>query len=657
MAVPPERTSDLTHVEPACPRCSSPIDDSHQAWRQRLCPQCGYHLTMSATERIASLVDTGSFEETNARLVSADPLTFADTRTYTERLAEAQERTGLLEAVVTGTARIGGYDAVLIVLDFNFLGGSMGSVVGEKVALALELAAERHLPCIAICSSGGARMQEGMLSLVQMAKTTAAAVRLHQARVPYVSILTHPTTGGIYASFATQADIILAEPGALIGFAGPRVIEQTTGERLPPGSHTAEFVLEHGQIDGIVSRPRLRGTLATLLSLFAGGRAPVPNRRKESIVDRKLSAWDTVQLARHKDRPTTSDYLRELMPNFIELHGDRVYGDDPALICGLGSLDGVPLVVIGQERGHGESVALRRGGRMYPEGYRKAIRMMHLAEHLRLPVLTLIDTPGAYPGLEAEQRNLAGALSEALANLSNLPVPVVAAVIGEGGSGGALALGVADRILMLEHAIYSVIAPEGAAAILYRTADRAEEIAAKLKLTAYDLLALGVIDVIVPEAHGGAHLDIRYSALPLKVAVLEALGDLQRRSQRRLLDDRYRKFRRMGQQTDRARAAVAREIAELQHVLSRTFSQRELVARELGELQQAMSRRLGTWWTLRPRFGAATPDEHEEPPLVSTADGLLLAPAEPEMVNPTSAAPPTQPAVPPTKRRERSTRD
>ncbi len=251
-----------------CPKCGQALDTSTSPGHLLVCATCGYHLTMGAAARLASLVDPGSFEETSRALASADPLTFADTRPYSERLAQAQGRTGLREAVVTGTASIGGCACVLIVCDFNFLGGSMGSVVGEKVALALELAAERRLPCIAICSSGGARMQEGMLSLVQMAKTTAAAVRLHQARVPFVAVLTHPTTGGLYASFATQADIILAEPGALIGFAGPRVIEQTIRQKLPEGFQTAEFQLQHGMIDAIVPRRELRDFLATLLALY-----------------------------------------------------------------------------------------------------------------------------------------------------------------------------------------------------------------------------------------------------------------------------------------------------------------------------------------------------------------------------------------------------
>src|SRR5919197_3530802 len=252
-----------------CPACSAPTDST--AWqRYRVCGNCRYHFQLSAAERIDLLVDPESFKPSNPTLVSVDPLVFTDRVSYRDRLERARRETNLNEAVVTGTARINGRDCVLAVFDFNFMGGSMGSVVGEKVALALELAADRRTPFISIVASGGARMQEGMLSLVQMGKTTAAAMRLHQAGVPSITVLTNPTTGGMYASFATQGDFLLAEPGALIGFAGPRVIEQLTGEPPPPGTHTAEFLLEHGQLDAVVDRPRLRGMLATLLQLFAG---------------------------------------------------------------------------------------------------------------------------------------------------------------------------------------------------------------------------------------------------------------------------------------------------------------------------------------------------------------------------------------------------
>ncbi|HET8625886.1 MAG TPA: acetyl-CoA carboxylase carboxyltransferase subunit alpha/beta [Thermomicrobiales bacterium] len=574
-----------------CPSCGSDITDTPQYTRLRVCETCHRHFALGAAERIASLVDYGTFRETSADLRSADPLGFADRLPYPERLAEARRRTGLREAAVTGTAHLDGHECVLAVLDFNFLGGTMGTVVGEKVTLALELAAERKLPCIAVCSSGGARMQEGMLSLVQMAKTTAAAVRLHAARVPFITVLTDPTTGGIYASFANQGDVILAEPGALIGFAGPRVIEQTTGEKPPEGSHRAEFLLEHGMIDAIVERPRLRGTLAALLGLFAGryqvsrrGRAAEALPGPEPAPPE--SAWDAVRLARHPERPTSLDYIRRIVPNFVELHGDRAFGDDPAVITGLGDLGERAVVVVGQERGHGAERKTRREGRMYPEGYRKVMRMLRLAARWNMPVLTFIDTPGAYPGFEAEARGLAMALAECIGLMSAVPVPVVATVIGEGGSGGALALAVADQILMLENAIYSVIAPEGAAAILYRDAGRAAELASALKLTARDCKDLGVVDTLVPEPEGGAHLDPDFAATQLRAYLLDALLALGDTPGRKLVEERYRKFRRMGREIAHYQEVVDREVGELARrvgPVSRAWSQLRVLTESLAD--------------------------------------------------------------------------
>jgi len=514
-----------------------------------VCGNCRYHFPLNALEWIDLLADPDSFQAMDRSLVSADPLAFTDRVSYRERLEGARRETGLSEAVVTGTARINGRECILAVFDFRFLGGSMGSVVGEKIALALELAAERRTPFISVVATGGARMQEGMLSLVQMGKTTAAAMRLHQAGVPSITVLTNPTTGGVYASFASQGDFLFAEPGALIGFAGPRVIEQLTGEAAPEGTHTAEFLLQHGQLDSVLDRARLRGVLATLLQLSQQSNSQ-PNGRvapeqARAPIATPESAWHEVELARRLDRPTTADYLRRLMPHFVELHGDRVYGDDPAVITGLGDLAGMTVFVIGQERGHGDPA--RNGGRMRPEGFRKAARIMRLAAELRVPLLTFIDTPGAQLDYAAEGRGLAGALSSCLANMSVLPVPIVSVVIGEGGSGPALALGVADRILMQEHAVYSVIAPEGAAAIVHRDAERAREIADALKITAYDCHMLGVVDSVVPEPRGGAHLDPDYAALLLRGEIVAALMELRRRDARRLVEERYRKFRRMGE--------------------------------------------------------------------------------------------------------------
>jgi acetyl-CoA carboxylase carboxyl transferase subunit beta len=240
----------------------------------RVCPKCRYPFRISARERLALLADAGSFEEYGATLASVDPLSFRDTKRYRDRLKAARQKMSMQEAVVTGLARVGGHPAMLCVFEFGFLGGSMGSVVGEKLARAVEHAIDKHVPVVIVSASGGARMQEGILSLMQMAKTAAALARLAEARLPYLSVLTDPTTGGVTASFAMLGDVILAEPRALIGFAGPRVIAETIRQPLPDGFQRAEFLLEHGQVDLIVDRHALKDTLRRILAFFADQPTP-----------------------------------------------------------------------------------------------------------------------------------------------------------------------------------------------------------------------------------------------------------------------------------------------------------------------------------------------------------------------------------------------
>jgi acetyl-CoA carboxylase carboxyl transferase subunit beta len=328
--------------------------------------------------------------------------------------------------------------------------------------------------------------------------------------------------------------------------------------------------LSRGFIDAIIERNRMRNTIATILRLISASDtkvAPVPPSA-HSPHTTPDDAWDVVQVARHSDRPTTLDYIQRISPQFIELHGDRAYGDDPAVVAGLGEVGGRGVVLIGLERGHDDPS--RRGGAALPEGYRKALRMMRLAERIGCPLVTFVDTPGAYLGVEAEERGLAVSLSECMATMSALPVPIVSAIIGEGGSGGALALGVADRVLMQEHAIYSVIAPEGAAAILYRDVSRAPEVAEALKITAADCIKLGVADTLVPEPAGAAHSDPDLAAALLRDALINALAEIQGASGRRLAAHRYRKFRQMGQVNTYWREFVSREAAEFGTRVART---------------------------------------------------------------------------------------
>jgi acetyl-CoA carboxylase carboxyl transferase subunit beta len=547
-AEPPAPEADVSQ-QTSCPRCGSDSAGDETISQFRVCGACGYHHRESARAAIVRLVDADSFREQDPGLVSTDPLHFVDETAYRERLATLKAETGEADALVSGFANLHGHDVAIAALDFGFLGGSMGVVVGEKLVRVAERARERHLPLISISASGGARMQEGMLSLLQMAKTSAAVQRLRESGCPFISILAHPTTGGVFASFANLGDIIVAEPGALIGFAGPRVAEQIIGRKLPEGSHTAEFLYAHGMVDAIVDRREQRGYLARCLTVLTAPRSGYRRRGhtfRSSRSGPDVPAWDAVQRARGARRLTSVDYLERMLGEFVELHGDRSSGDDPAVIAGVGTLDGKGIAVIALERGHLEDRERRHDGRPYPEGYRKARRVMELAERLRLPLVTLIDTPGAYPGVESEARGLASELAGSLARMSTLRTPIVSAVIGEGGSGGALALAVADRVLMLDGAIYSVIAPEGAAAILYRDSARAPEISSKLKLTARELKRLNVIDEIVAEPDTDTDADPDAAAALLAGSITNALAELQRKRIDRVVRERYDRYQRIG---------------------------------------------------------------------------------------------------------------
>ena len=552
-----------------CLYCDMDLSSSELYQRYHLCPGCGFHYVLPAYERIDLLADEGSFIEINRSLAALDPLSFSGEASYRRRVFDTQKRTGLTEAVVTGVCQIEGTLTVIVVLDFGFLGGSMGCVVGEKVALAFEHALKKKLPLVTVVSSGGARVQEGVLSLMQMAKTAAAAQQLHAAGLPFISILTNPTTGEVYASFANLADIVIAEPNALIGFASLRVVEQTEGRELPKDAHTAESHLKHGMIDCVVERTKLRELLAILLDLLSSQYRLTLRRRLgpyPPITPRRESAWQSVQLARHQERPTSLDYIARITSSFVELHGDRCYGDDQAVVCGLADIGGEGVVLIAQERSH-------NSGKAYPEGFRKAQRAMNLAAKFRLPLITFIDTPGAYPGLEAEERGVGSAIAYCLAMMSDLPTPIISVVIGEGGSEGALALGVADRILMMENAIFSVIPPERAAALIYRDASRADEIAPALRLTAEDCMELGVVDALVPEPKGGAHVDPDEAARQLKKFLLNELVAIQGVSAGRLVKARYDKFRRMGRYSSRISVALSKEREQIQDYMSRLLEE------------------------------------------------------------------------------------
>jgi acyl-CoA carboxylase subunit beta len=535
-----------------CPGCGRLLYRKRLARDIGICRECGHHFRMRARERIAILADAGSFAELDADISTWDPLGFTDLRPYSDRLAEAMRQSGETEAVVYGAAEIHGHPVVIAAMEFAFMGGSMGARTGEKITRSAELALQARIPLVIVCASGGARMQEGVLSLLQMARTAQAMARLHEAGILTICVLTDPTFGGVSASFAMLGGVVLAEPGALVGFAGPRVIAQTIRQALPDGFQTSEFLLRHGLIDDVVPRAELRPLLGRLLRMHApdGPRGVPPGQHMADYAEPAPSSrdpWDVVRLAREVERPTTLDYLREGFDDFVELHGDRANGDDPAIVTGVATLGGRSLVVIGHQKGHTtRELVARNFGMPHPEGYRKALRMMDYAERYGLPVLTLIDTAGAFPGIEAEQRGQSNAIAEIIMRSSQLRVPIVSVVTGEGGSGGALALATGDLLLMLENSFYSVISPEGCAAILWRTASAAPDAARSMRLTADDLYRMGIADAIVAEPPGGAHADPAAAAAILREAVLTALCGLldSDHEPATRIAERYQRFRR-----------------------------------------------------------------------------------------------------------------
>ncbi len=545
-----------------CLNCDAFVYYKRLEKNQKVCPECNYHFRLSARERITFLLDPDSFVERDANLAPGDPLGFVDSKPYPARIAENRKKSGAQEAAIYGTGTIGGFGLVICALDFTFLGGSMGSVVGEKVTRAAELASAIRQPLLVCSASGGARMQEGTIALMQMAKTSAALAVLAEQGIPYFSLLSDPTYGGVSASFATLGDLIIAEPKARIGFAGPQVIEQTIRQKLPADFQTAEFLMEKGQVDLVVPRAELPATLKKLLRYHqredgqAGTLQPVDAAVAEQDAGLALSAWESVQLARHPDRPNLLEYIEAIFDDFTELHGDRTLRDDPAIVGGLALLAGQPVMVIGQQKGRGtrENIA-RNFGMPHPEGYRKALRLMQYAGRVGLPLLTFIDTPGAYPGIAAEERNQSEAIARNLLTMARLPIPIICTVIGEGGSGGALAIGVGDRILMLENAIYSVISPEGCATILFKDATSAPRAAEASRLTARELLRLGVADTLVPEPAGGAQTDPETTAASLKAALVAELTALAPIASADLVQTRYERFRAFGEFTEAAQTA------------------------------------------------------------------------------------------------------
>lgn len=553
---------NLENLREDCLFCGANLSQAAIYRRLRVCPVCGHHFTISARRRIASVADDGSFKETSKWIQSLDPLEFSPRISYRVRLLQDQTRTGLSEAAVTGTCAIGGTPVVIIVLDSSFLGGSMGVVVGEKVTLALELAARKKMPCVAMVTSGGARIQEGVLSLMQMAKTTLAARALRDKGQPFIVLLSNPSTGQVLGSFASMADIIFSEPGAHIGFAPLGDLREVEGD-LVDVEHVAESYLERGHIDAIIHREQIKYELASILDLLSPEFRLTSSRRFRADRPgiRPREAWEMVKLARRPDRPRARFYIDNVFANFFELHGDRVYSDDTSVIIGLARLGGQSIVVVAQQKPPEDEseTGTFRPGAITPGGFRKASRGVILAETFNLPVITFVDTPGPRLGIDMEQHGLASTISQMIDQMGRARVPTLSVLIGEGGSEAALAFGLADRVLMLENAIYTPIAPERGAQSEMGDREKASDVARALKLTSLDCVDMDTVDGIVPEPVQGAHSSPNEAARLMKRSLMRELSDLTNTNTNTLIRRRRKRFRNVGEYGSRFRTALKRE--------------------------------------------------------------------------------------------------
>ena len=512
-------------------------------------------MVTAASEVLGRILDPGSWRSWDEPPVGIGPVSDR----YAGELAAARERTGLDEAIVSGEGTVEGRRVAVAACDFRFLGGSIGVATAERLVRAVERATAERLPLLASPTSGGTRMQEGTVAFLQMVKIAAAVTAHKRAGLPYLVYLRHPTTGGVFASFGSLGHVTAAEPGALVGFLGPRVYEALYGEPFPSGVQTAENLYAHGLLDAVVGPEELRGIAIDVLDVLVAPAAPHPGQadpagsgvhrapgarppdrvaaRPEDLPD--VEAWESIERSRRPGRPGVRALLKVAAGTVVPLHGTGQGEADPGLLLALARFGAARCVLLGQDRRDGAQTPLG------PAGLREGRRGMRLAAELGLPLVSVIDTAGAALSEEAEEGGLAGEIARSLADLIELPAPTLCLLLGQGTGGGALALLPADRVVAAQHAWLSPLPPEGASAIVHRTTDRAPELASAQGVRSRDLLAHGAVDLVVPELPDAA--DEAEPFLRRVAAVLEAeLLGLVRRDPGERLAARAARYRRLG---------------------------------------------------------------------------------------------------------------
>ena len=562
-----------------CQGCGTGLLDSELYLRIRVCHECRLHYPLTARDRILLIADTGTFRETHRSIVSLKSDRESRSLPRRKRVSETNIRTGFTESVVTGRCNVGGVPAIVISLDLKFLGGSLGGVIGEKVTRAFEMARRRKETVFAIVTSGTEEIQEGVLSLMQMAKVSFAIGALANEGVPFICLIANPTVGQVYASFASLADIILAEPGAVFGLAPTKPNVEAPHKSRGTAFYSSEAQLHRGMADCVVDRENTRAMASEILAIlnpatsnkakigeekFDTQDRSIYQNRNEELNELWPAEWSGVALAKQSESPTSLDFINGTLSRFVELHGDRLSGDDRSIVSGFGYLGDYSVAVLGQERGHDLTSKERHDGRTYPEGYRKAQRIMRLAAKYGLPLITFVDTPGPYYGSESEEKGIGGAIGESMVLMAQIPIPTISVIVGQGGSEGALALSLSDKTLMMENAVYLVTSPENAAVSLYKGTTIEESNYSTIRLTAKGCMDLGIVDRVVYEPKEGAHRNPHAAILTLKKVLETEVETLKQQSRKRLVSDRYKKFRRMVEYSSDFRLALDNEVAHLQ---------------------------------------------------------------------------------------------
>jgi acetyl-CoA carboxylase carboxyl transferase subunit beta len=491
-----------------------------------------------ARELVDLVLDPGSF-----RSWDEPPVDPPATAAYAQELRAARERTGLDEAVMTGEGGIRGRRVAVMACEFSFLGGSIGVAAAERLVRAVERATAEGLPLLAAPVSGGTRMQEGTLAFVQMVKITAAVAHHKAGGLPYLVYLRHPTTGGVFASWGSLGHVTVAQPGALIGFLGPRVYEALYARPFPEGVQVAEHLFERGLVDAVVEPERIGEVLDRTLNVLCAERELSPPLEDRPLEDQPLDdieAWQSILRSRRPERPGVRRLLRHAATDVVPLNGTGQGEHDPGLLIALARFGPTPCVFLGQDRR--QQTADRPLG---PAALREARRGMRLAAELRLPLVTVIDTPGAALSAEAEEGGLAGEIARCLSELVTLEAPTLTLLLGQGSGGGALALLPADRVLTAQHGWLSPLPPEGASAIVHRDTAHAPEMAESQGVRSLDLLANGIVDRIVPERPDAADEPEEFCRR-VGAALQRELAALLRQRPPERLRDRLDRYRRLG---------------------------------------------------------------------------------------------------------------